>query len=170
MSAISDVKKTLEYKDEVIDQLTKECDELKEEVNNYKRVIKSALVDEDCGCSALGFRKLAKLLDASKLPPNKCEQCVKSEALVNEMEGRIDRAGTQLGEMTIKYAREFSRADKTEADSDRLREELENLCCEAGDLSSHEIDGGAPDNRWEDMRVALLSAEQALIDTEGKEG
>ena len=45
---------------------------------------------------------------------------------------------------------------------DLLTEELENLVCEAGYLSSHEIDGGAPDNRWKDMRDALASAEKFL--------
>ncbi len=49
-----------------------------------------------------------------------------------------------------------------ESERDRLRESLESLCCEAHDLSDHEIDGGAPDNRWEDMRQALAYAEQAL--------
>ena len=43
---------------------------------------------------------------------------------------------------------------------------LENLVCEADDLSSHEIDGGAPDNRWEDMRIALIAAKQAIKDLE----
>ena len=45
---------------------------------------------------------------------------------------------------------------------DLLTEKLEDLICEAGYLSSHEIDGGAPDNRWEDMREALAAAEKFL--------
>lgn len=61
---------------------------------------------------------------------------------------------------------------KSDAKVGGLREALEELCCEAGDLSSHEIDGGAPDNRWEDMRIALVAAEQLLkdIDTDDSKG
>lgn len=55
-----------------------------------------------------------------------------------------------------RYEAEKHLRKQAEANSERLREELENVCCEAGELSSHEIDGGAPDNRWEDMREALI--------------
>ncbi len=55
-----------------------------------------------------------------------------------------------------------SHRDAFEARAISLKGALENLVCEADYLSSHEIDGGAPDNRWEDMRIALIAAEQVI--------
>ena len=58
---------------------------------------------------------------------------------------------------------EFIRdVEKLQAERYKLREALESLCCDARYLSDHEIDGGAPDNRWEDMRMELCAAERLL--------
>ena len=46
---------------------------------------------------------------------------------------------------------------------------LHDLTCECEYLSNHEIDGGAPDNRWEDMRVSLAKAKKALTELESEE-
>jgi hypothetical protein len=51
-----------------------------------------------------------------------------------------------------------------EQENKRIKEALENLVCEADYLSCHEIDGGAPDNRWEDMRKALYAAKLVVGD------
>ena len=46
---------------------------------------------------------------------------------------------------------------------------LHDLTCECEYLSNHEIDGGAPDNRWEDMRVSLVKAQKILTEHQGSE-
>jgi hypothetical protein len=98
-----------------------------------------------------------------------CPACETSE--LKQLTKERDELKDMLETVAAQGAFAVRCAEKAEADSKRLRASLENLVCEAGDLSSHEIDGGAPDNRWEDMRVAITSAEQLLtdIDTEGKE-
>jgi chromosome segregation ATPase len=56
-----------------------------------------------------------------------CKEALRTdeaEALVQELEGRMDRVGTHLGEMTINYAREFSRADKAEDMVGKLKKKL----------------------------------------------
>jgi hypothetical protein len=45
---------------------------------------------------------------------------------------------------------------------EKLREVLEDLVCECHYLSCHEVDGGAPDNRWDDMRTSLAKAMEIL--------
>jgi seryl-tRNA synthetase len=95
---------------------------------------------------------------------------LKEEA--NELKRKLFNEGAKNNSDRARVEFLEDKLREQEADSKRLREELENLCCEASDLSCHEMDGGAPENRWEDMRVAITSAEKLLsdIDTECKEG
>jgi hypothetical protein len=126
----------------LIDRLTKENEGRTE--TNFRQAAK---INAITGRGYAFHNKLTELLDGD-IHDDDFSVCDAIEQLKAEYDAYRRTAIAEI---------EFS-----EAERDRLREALELLCCDARYLSDHEIDGGAPDNRWDDMRDALTVAESLL--------
>lgn len=172
---VGDTEKHWGEFDEFIPEFKKELDQLRQENDEAINQLKIMMNDERSAVKLVEQLKAeldlnrVRTNDAIKVCEGYAQNVKKSEAELTEAEGAV----ADLMELNDSFTEEVTDANnraayhgeehaKIKAERERLREVCENLCCEAHDLSDHEIDGGAPDNRWEDMRTALAYAEQAL--------
>lgn len=120
----------------------------KEDMNKAKVIELTDHKKEWCSgwviCMACGIPHVAvyHVDNASQNKPIECHEC----------------GGMQCVETSVFLATIKQQAEKIEM----LRGALNDLCADARDLSDHEIDWGAPRNRWDDMRASIVKASEIL--------
>ena len=149
LSEAHEENKNLRRKNDNWLEMTEELNEKLSEAQEERKESESACADLMVECD-----KLKAELKLSGLA-NLASKCCALQGLLS----RAKKLNTQEMDRSHRLAGEL---EKSESERGRLREALDVLCCDAHDLSDHEIDGGAPENRWEDMREALTVAESLL--------